>query len=172
MLSVCLSVRHYQLSNTWTNVSETWYVCHDTWARPNGVQHKSLPSVCVSVSLLSFLGKGSVNCIFFVTRQRLGKHVPAATNTRYNRRIVGLVCLWVCLCIPLSLTSNTEVKAFPRQGRNFGGVNFYAVLALPKESRRLVLPRTSCHFCMVSALTLYTENKSTKQVLIPKGQCQ
>jgi hypothetical protein len=33
-------------------------------------------------------------------RQQLGKHVPAATKTHKNR-IVGRVCLWVCLCIPL-----------------------------------------------------------------------
>jgi hypothetical protein len=31
----------------------------------------------------------------FVTRQRLIKHVPAATNKRNNRRIAGRVCLWV-----------------------------------------------------------------------------
>jgi hypothetical protein len=48
-----------------------------------------------------------------VTRQWLGKHVPAATNTRThnNRRIVGRVV-------------------------------FYAVRVVSKESRRLVLPRT------------------------------
>jgi hypothetical protein len=71
------------------------------------------PSVCVSVcvSLLSLLGKGSVNCIdSFVARQRLGEHVLAATNTRNNRRIVVRVIfcaahalwkagLWICLCI-------------------------------------------------------------------------
>jgi hypothetical protein len=44
-------------------------------------------SVCLScVSLLSLLGKGSVNGIPpFGARQRLGEHVPAATNTRNNR---------------------------------------------------------------------------------------
>jgi hypothetical protein len=31
----------------------------------------------------------------FVTRQRFGKDVSAATNTRNNGRIPGRVCLWV-----------------------------------------------------------------------------
>jgi hypothetical protein len=35
--------------NSWTNPHETWYVFHGTWAHLNGVLHKSLPSVCVSV---------------------------------------------------------------------------------------------------------------------------
>jgi hypothetical protein len=51
-------------------------------------------------------------CIpFIVARLLLGRHVPAATNTRNNRRIVGGVVfyavlvvskesLWVCLCTP------------------------------------------------------------------------
>jgi hypothetical protein len=46
-----------------------------------------------------------------VARQRLGNHVPEATNTRNNRTIVGRVIfyavrvllkesLWICLFIP------------------------------------------------------------------------
>jgi hypothetical protein len=46
-----------------------------------------------------------------VARHRVGRHVPASTNTRNHRRI--------------------------------GGGVFYAVRVLSKESRRLVLPRTS-----------------------------
>jgi hypothetical protein len=53
---VCLSVSlcsgvppSFLLSNAWTNLYETRYVYHGTWAHPNGVLHKSLPSVCVSV---------------------------------------------------------------------------------------------------------------------------
>jgi hypothetical protein len=42
----------YQRLNAWTNLYETWYVCHGTWAHVNGVLHKSFPyvfmSVCVS----------------------------------------------------------------------------------------------------------------------------
>jgi hypothetical protein len=113
----------------------------------NGVLHKSLPSVFVSVcvSLICLLGKGSVKCIPpFIARQLLGKHVPAATNTRNIWRIAGRVCLWVCLCIPLLLLGNNSVKTFTRQRRIVGGVVFYAVRVVPKESRRLVFPRTYC----------------------------
>jgi hypothetical protein len=35
-----------------------------------------------------------------IARQRLGKYVPAAMNTRKNRQIVGRTCLWVCPCVP------------------------------------------------------------------------
>jgi hypothetical protein len=114
--------------------------------------------VSVCVSLLSLLGKGSVKCISpFIARQRLGKHVPAATNTRDSRRL-GRVCLWVCLCIPVSFLDNSSVKTFLLQRRIVGGVVFYAARVVSKESRRLVLPRTSCfiiwHFniCITSLL--------------------
>jgi hypothetical protein len=99
--------------------------------------------VSICVSLLSLLGKVSVKCIPpFIARQRLSKHVPTATNMRNNRRIVGRVCLWVCLCIPLSLLGNNSVKAFPLQ-RRIVGVVFYDVRVVSKESRKLVLLRTS-----------------------------
>jgi hypothetical protein len=48
----------YQLLNAWTNLYETCYVYHGTWAHLNDILHKSLPSVCVSS--LSLLGNGSV----------------------------------------------------------------------------------------------------------------
>jgi hypothetical protein len=51
-------------------------------------------SICVPVciSLLSLQGNGSVKCIPpFDAKQRLCKHVPAATDTRYNTRIVARV---------------------------------------------------------------------------------
>jgi hypothetical protein len=59
-----------------------------------------------------------------VARQRLGKNVPGATNTRNNRRVVGRICLWVCLCVFLSLLGNNSVKTFPQQGKIVGGVVF------------------------------------------------
>jgi hypothetical protein len=102
-------------------------------------------SVSVSVSFLSLLGKGSVKCIpTFIARQRLGKDVPAATDTRNNKRIIGRVCL--DLCIPLLLLGNNSVKTFPRHGKSVGRGVFYAVCVVSKESRRLVLPRDSCSF--------------------------
>jgi hypothetical protein len=68
--------------------------------------------VSVYASLQSLLGKFSVKYIhipLFFARQRLGKHVPGEMNTRNNRRIVGRVCLWVYLCILLSLLGNNSV---------------------------------------------------------------
>jgi hypothetical protein len=80
-----------------------------------------------------------------IVRKRLSKHVPATTNTRNNKRIVGCVCLWICLrvCIPLSFVGNNSVETFPRQQRNFGGVVFQSVHVVSKECRRLVLPKIS-----------------------------
>jgi hypothetical protein len=79
-LMLCVSANPpYRLLNDWTSLYETWCVYHGTWAHLNGVLHKSLPSVCVSVciSLPSLQGKGSVKCIpSFIVRQQLGKHIP------------------------------------------------------------------------------------------------
>jgi hypothetical protein len=83
---------------------------------------------------------GSVKCMpHFVARQPLGKHVPTAKNTRNNGRIVGRECL----CIPLSLLSNHSVKTLPRQRSIVGGVVFYAVRVVSKETR-LFLPSCYC----------------------------
>jgi hypothetical protein len=102
--------------------------------------------VFVCVSLLSLLGNGSVKCIPpFIARQRLCKHVPATTNTRNNKRIVERMCLWVCLLISRSLLGNSSVETLPRQRRIVGGIVLYAVRAVSKESRLLVLPSTSCY---------------------------
>jgi hypothetical protein len=143
-----------------------------------------------------------------VDRQRLGKHVPAATNTRNNRRIVGRVVfytvrvvskegLWICLspifecappkgegsqsrqtvkyghesrgarnqeslcwrgpaaiywtglCIPIPLPGNGSVNTFLRQRRIVGAIVFCAVRVVSKESRRLVLTRTSRYFLKI-----------------------
>jgi hypothetical protein len=75
------------------------------WAHLDGVLNKLLLSVCVS--LLTFQGKGLVKWIpSFGARQRLGKHVPMATNTRYKRRNVGRVILYaVCVSSKKSLWS-------------------------------------------------------------------
>jgi hypothetical protein len=53
------------------------------------------------------------------------------------------VCVCVCLCIPLSLLGNGSVKV-PLSLLGNGYV-FYAVRVVSKESRRLVLLRTSCN---------------------------
>jgi hypothetical protein len=94
---------------------------------------------------------------FFVViaRQQVEKHVPVVTNKRNNRWTVGRIVIYqvrvltkwdsvkVCLCIPLSLLGNNSVKKFPRQGSFVGGVVFYAVQAVSKETRRLVISRIS-----------------------------
>jgi hypothetical protein len=45
---VCVCPPH-QLFNAWTNLYETWYAYHGTWAHLNGIPHKYFPSVCGSV---------------------------------------------------------------------------------------------------------------------------
>jgi hypothetical protein len=133
---LCIYVPVSVLSNAWSNLYETWSVYPDIWAHLNGVLHKSLPLVCVSVcaSLLWFLGKGSALYIPpFIARQLVGKHVPAAMNTHSSRRIVRRVCMLVCLYIPLPLLGNTSIKTFPRQRIIVGGVVFRAVLVVSKK---------------------------------------
>jgi hypothetical protein len=75
----------------------------------------------------------------FFVRQWLGEHVPAATSTRNNRRNVERVCLWICLCIPVSLLANSSVKTLPGN-EELLEASFSVQL---KESKRLVLLRTS-----------------------------
>jgi hypothetical protein len=53
-----------------SSLHETCHVCHVTWAHLNGVVHKSLPSVCVTLCISPI-----------VARQRLVKNVNAETNT-------------------------------------------------------------------------------------------
>jgi hypothetical protein len=101
-------------------------------------------SVSVCVSLLSLPGKGSVKCIPpFSARQRLGNTFPPQRIQATSEELLG-VCVWVCLCIPLLLLGNNSVKTFPRERKIVGGIVFYAVLVVSKESTRLVLPRVSC----------------------------
>jgi hypothetical protein len=45
---------------------------------------------------------------------------------------------------PLSLLGNYWVNTFPRQRRIFGGVVFYEIHVVSKESRRLILTNTCC----------------------------
>jgi hypothetical protein len=53
-----------------------------------------------------------------VARQWLGKHVPAAMNIRSNRKFVGHVCLWVCLCIPFLVARKQLGKDVPAATKN------------------------------------------------------
>jgi hypothetical protein len=121
-----------------------------------GISWQLSPSVYVCMCIPPIVARRKLGKMIrsFFARQRLGKHVPAATNACNNRRIIGrfIFCaihvlskesLWVCLCISLSLLCNNWMKTFPREGRIFGDVVFYAVRVVLMESRLLVLPRTS-----------------------------
>jgi hypothetical protein len=68
-------------------------------------------------------------------------------KTWNDRRIGGSVYLWVCLWSSLPLLGNNSVKRFPRQDRIVGGVVLCAASVVSKQSRRLLLPRTS--FCFI-----------------------
>jgi hypothetical protein len=48
-------------------------------------------------------------------------------------------------CIPLSLLGNNSVKILPRERRIIGGIVFYAVRVVSKDSSRTVVPKTSCY---------------------------
>jgi hypothetical protein len=84
-----------------------------------------------------------------ISRQRLGKHIPAAKRNcwtcflcgscRIKGESVGLSMY------PVSLLGNGSVNTFPRQKGIVGHV-FYAVRVASKESRWLVLPRISYFF--------------------------
>jgi hypothetical protein len=84
-------------------------------------------SVYVCVSLLSLLDSGLVNPL---PRQRIHSTVEEL--------------LYASVCI--SLLGNNLVQTFPRQRRIVGGVVLCAVHVMSRESRRLILPRTSWYF--------------------------
>jgi hypothetical protein len=119
---------------------------------------------------LSLLSNGSVNYIpSFMARQRIGNHVPAATYTSNNRRIVGHVVfysvrvisensLWVFLCITHPLLGKGSVNTLPWQRRIVRGVVSYAVPVISVNSRRLVLPRTSWFYNVASFLCKLTND--------------
>jgi hypothetical protein len=106
---------------------------HGTWVNLNGVLHKFLSCLCIPT---------------IIARQRLGRHIPVAMNTRNNRIIVGGIVFYtvrvvskeslrVCLWIILWLLGNGSVNTSPRQRRIVGGVVFYAVCVVSKKRRRL-----------------------------------
>jgi hypothetical protein len=65
------------------------------------VIYPSQESVCPGVSLLSLQGNDSVKCCIPAVGagHRVGKYVPAATNTCSYRRIVGRVTFYT-VCVP------------------------------------------------------------------------
>jgi hypothetical protein len=92
--AVCVSgCPPYRLLNALTNLYETWYVYHNTWAHFSGVLPKSLPSICVTVwiSLLSLLGNGSVNTF---PPQRIQATIGQFLGSPHNSdsKTVGRTC--------------------------------------------------------------------------------
>jgi hypothetical protein len=86
-MSVCLHVYPYQLLNAWTNIYETWYVYHGTWANLNGVIHKSLPIVILWLQHLEFLRQNlNIAWMPVVIFMKLGLWImpPEAFSTVYS----------------------------------------------------------------------------------------
>jgi hypothetical protein len=79
-------------------------VYHGNWAHLNGILHKSLPSVCVSIciSLLSLLCNSSVNT--FPQQQihaTIGELLDASFSmwsVSYERRVCGSACVSLYCC--------------------------------------------------------------------------
>jgi hypothetical protein len=85
---LCVCVSPYRLLNAWTNLYETWYVWHGTWAHLNCVLHKSLPLVCVCVCRcipLSLLGNGSVRAL---PRQRIHATIEELLDASFSMKSV------------------------------------------------------------------------------------
>jgi hypothetical protein len=118
-------------------------VYHGTWAHLNDVLHKSFSSVSVSActSPLSLLGNGLVDTLPWQRIHATEQLLEASFSIRhvsYQRSVCGSDC------VSLPLLGNGSVNTFPRQRGIVGGLVFYAVLVVSKESRRLLLTRASC----------------------------
>jgi hypothetical protein len=149
----CLCVWESPLSvfKAWANLYKIW--C--TLAPEPILLHKSRSSVFVPVckSLLSLLGNGLVNTFPW---QRIHATIELL-NASFSMRsiyVLSKVTLWVCLFIPLLLLGNNYLKMFPRQRKIVGGVVFYTVHVISKESMRWILPRTSCSAIVLQLLTV------------------
>jgi hypothetical protein len=96
----------YQRLNGWTSLYETRYVYHGTWAHLNGVLHKSLISVCLSVYPT------------IIARQWLGKNVTAATNIHATVKELldsSFYMLWLpCNCLAVAVSFGSTIPAFNR----------------------------------------------------------
>jgi hypothetical protein len=65
--------------------------------------------------------------------------------SQQNTSKFPLISLRVHMCIPLLLLANGSAKMLQWQQGIIGGTVLYAVHVISKESRRLVIPRTSCN---------------------------
>jgi hypothetical protein len=107
-------------------------------------------SACLCVFFLALLFNGSVNTFSW---QRIHGTTKELLDASFAVRAVSYQgSLWIS--VPLSLLGNNSVKRFPRRRKIVRGAFFYAVSVISKESRHLVLPRTSCLFSSVCWLFL------------------
>jgi hypothetical protein len=91
-----------------------------------------------------------------VARQRLGIHVPAATNARNKEEFLDALFSVGSVSYQSKPVGLSVYPVVARQwlgkhvpaATKIGGVVLYAVRVVSKESRRLVLPRTSIN-CIV-----------------------
>jgi hypothetical protein len=84
---------------------------HRIRAHLNGALHKSLSLVTVCVCIPPIVARQRLGKMYpFIARQRLDRHVTAATNATIGH---------VCLCASLSLLGNNSVKTFSRQKEVF-----------------------------------------------------
>jgi hypothetical protein len=115
ILPVCVSVYPPpQITFECLNQSLWNLVCISWQLSPSQRRTSKIPFInqCVCVTLLLLQSYGSVKCIpDFGARERLGKHVPAAMNTRKNRRIVGRVIFMRSISYPGSLSG--FLRVFP-----------------------------------------------------------
>jgi hypothetical protein len=147
----------YWLLNTWASFYETWYSCHGTWAQLKSVLHKSFSSVCVSlcVSLLSLLGKSSINCIspFLLGNGcvNLSQQQPihATIEELLDARVCGSVCVFPYRCY--------TIKTFLWRGRIFGSIVFMRFVSYKRKLGIWVLPRTS-YFSLIDYIIWNSEN--------------
>jgi hypothetical protein len=110
--------------------------------RPLSYQRRFCGSVCVSLILVCVPPKRwPVGSQSRQTIKMVMSPVGLGTKKSLCWRGPATIC-WTGLCIPLSLLGNSSINTFPRK-IIVGGIVFYAVRVVSKESRRFVLARTS-----------------------------
>jgi hypothetical protein len=108
--------------------------------KAESVFHKFFPSVCVSAraSLLSLLGKGSVNTFprqrIHATIKELLDALSYMRSVSYQKIICGVVCASPYRCY------GKVSKDVPAATKNYWRRRFLAVRGVPNGSRRLVFP--------------------------------
>jgi hypothetical protein len=139
---LCVCVSPLQLLNAWTNLYETWYVCHGTWTHLNGVPPISL-CVCLCIPLLLLLTNGSVNTFL---RQLIQKQQKNSLTVRFLCSPCLIKGESVSLSVYPPIVDRQRLdKHVPAATKNYYQRLFYAVCVISKENKLLVFPKTSCY---------------------------